>query len=102
MRIYLSPIAARKLELLLVYLETNWSKKARDKFLEKLLKAFQRVAEYPKSCPESQEFANLFRCTVTRQTSFYYRIKANEIEIITITDNRQDPDSIREEVHNRQ
>ena len=98
MQVFLSPIAERKLELLLEYLESNWSRKTRDTFLSKLLKSFERVSEYPKSCPESQEFKNLFKCTLTKQTSYYYRIKSNEIQVITITDNRQDPDKILEEI----
>ena len=98
MRIFLSPIAERKLELLLEYLETNWSRKTRDNFLSKLLKSFKQVSNHPNSCPESLEFANLFKCIVTKQTAFYYRIKSNEIEVITITDNRQDPDKIFEEI----
>ncbi len=74
MQVFLSPIAERKLELLLAYLESNWSRKTRDNFLEKLLKSFKQISDYPKSCPESQEFANLFKCAVSKQTSFYYRI----------------------------
>ncbi len=98
MSVFLSPIAERKLELLLDYLESNWSRKTRDDFLSKLIKSFNQVSNHPKSCPESQEFANLFKCIVTKQTSFYYRIKSKEIEVITITDNRQDPDKISEEI----
>ena len=98
MRVFLSPIAERKLEILLEYLESNWSRKTRDNFLERLLKSFNQISNHPKSCPESREFANLFKCTVTKQTSFYFRIKANEIEVITIVDNRQDPDKISAEI----
>ncbi len=98
MTVFLSPIAERKLKFLLDYLESNWSRKIRDSFLSKLLKSFDQVSQYPKSCCESEEFANLFKCVVTKQTSFYYRIKSSEIEIITITDNRQNPDEIMKEI----
>jgi len=98
MKVFLSPIAERKLELLLNYLETHWSRKIRDEFLSKLLKSFKQISKHPDSCPESKEFVNLFKCVVTKQTSFYYRIISTEIEIITITDNRQDPDKITEEI----
>ncbi|TVR39825.1 MAG: type II toxin-antitoxin system RelE/ParE family toxin, partial [Cryomorphaceae bacterium] len=39
-----------------------------------------------------------FKCVVTKQTSFYYRIINDEIEIISISDNRQDPDRIEDEL----
>ncbi len=98
LKVFLSPLAEWKLELLLEHIEFNWSRKSRDKFLAKILKSFDKVAKYPKSCRESEEFPDLFECVVTKQTSFYYRIKSDEIEIITVTDNRQDPNRIKEEL----
>jgi len=39
MNVFLSPIAERKIELLLEFIEIEWSKKARNTFLEKFKKA---------------------------------------------------------------
>lgn len=98
-KIYLSPLAERQLELLLEYLEFEWSKNSRATFLDKVKKSFTKISSQPKSCPESQESPNLFKCVVTKQTSFYYRIIDKEIEVISIKDNRQDPDKIEEELN---
>ena len=98
LKIFLSPLAERQLELLLEYLESEWSRKSRTTFLEKIKKSFKSISLQPKSCPESTEFPNLFKCVVTKQTYFYYRIIENEIEIISIKDNRQDPDKTEEEL----
>jgi plasmid stabilization system protein ParE len=98
MEVFLSPLAERQLELLLEYLELTWSRKSRTNFLEKIKKSFKNISLQPKSCPESKAFPNLFKCVVSRQTSFYYRILADEIEIISLQDNRQDPDKIEEEL----
>jgi plasmid stabilization system protein ParE len=98
LKVFLSPLAERKLELLLEEIEFNWSKNSRDKFLVKITKSFNQVAKYPKSCKESNDFPNLFKCIVTNQTSFFYRIKLDEIEIITLVDNRQDTDKTKEEL----
>lgn len=99
LNVFLSPLAERQLELLLEYLESEWSRKSRTTFLEMIKKSFKNISQQPKSCPESDEFPNLFKCVVTRQTSFYYRIIDNEIEIISISDNRRDPDKIEEELN---
>ncbi len=40
----------------------------------------------------------LYQCVVTKQSSFYYRIRNSEIEIITLFDNRQDQSKIFEEI----
>lgn len=100
LNVYLSPLADRKLALLLDYLESEWSKNVRDQFLEKILTSFRRVAHHPESCSESKEFPNLYKCVVTEQTSYFYRINSNEIEIITVIDNRQDPESVAFEIKN--
>ena len=99
-KVYLSPLATRQLELLLDYLEFEWSKRSRNTFLEKIKRSFKKISLQPRSCPESASFQNLFKCVVTKQTSFYYRIieSEKEIEIISIEDNRQDPDKVEEEL----
>ena len=96
--VWLSPLAADRIEALLDYLELKWSRKTRDSFLAKLTDAFHRIAQQPRSCPESKEFPNLFKCIVSPQTAFYYRIMPNGIEVITLLDNRKDPKTIAKEL----
>jgi len=98
MKVYLSPLAEKKTQLLLKFLETEWSTKSKDEFVSKLLNKFSQISNQPKSCPESKAFSGLYKCIVTKQTSFFYRIKADEIEVITVTDNRQDPEIIQQEI----
>ena len=50
-----------------------------------------QVSRYPKSCPESKAVKNLYKCVVTKQTTFYYRINVEVIEIATLFDTHQDP-----------
>jgi hypothetical protein len=59
-----------------------------------MLDSFNRIAHHPESCPKSSEFPNLYKCVVSEQTSYFYRINFSDIEIITVFDNRQDPISI--------
>ena len=98
LKVYLSPLAEFKLDLLLQYLETEWGHKSKLDFLDKLKVSVGRISTFPKSCPESQEIPGVFKCVVTRQTSFYYRINSDAIEIITVIDNRQDPAKISDEI----
>lgn len=96
--VFLSPLAEKKLQNLLIFLEQNWSRSVRDSFLEKLLSKINFVANHPDGCVKSTHFLNLFKCVVTKQTSFYYRQNENEIEIISIFDNRQNPKKRRSEL----
>ncbi len=94
-KVVLSSTAKAKLSDLLEYLEHKWSGNVKDDFIKKLDRSTSRIAHYPKSCPESNEIKGLFKCVVTKQTSLFYRVKANEIEIITLFDTRQDPEKVK-------
>jgi len=100
MKVFLSELAERKLLKLSEYLLENWGLKARDKFIEKLTEKVKQISLQPESCPLSSEFKGLYKCIVTKQTTFYYRIstKLDEIEIITVFDTRQQPDKLRKDI----
>jgi plasmid stabilization system protein ParE len=66
LKVYLSPLAEKKLSLLLEYIEHEWTNKERNEFLEKILNSFHRVATYPESSPKSQAFPGLYKCVVIR------------------------------------
>lgn len=92
MNVVLSPTAKSKLEELLSYLKLEWSEIVKQEFIVKLDNKINQISHYPKSCPESRAFKGLYKCVVSKQTTFYYRIKGSEIEIATLFDTRQDPE----------
>lgn len=49
---------------------------------------------------ESKFSKGLYKCIVTKQTTFFYRInmKEKEIEIITFFDTRQNPNKLYKEI----
>jgi plasmid stabilization system protein ParE len=100
MDVYLSELAEFKLLRLSDYLLEEWSPKTRDKFLKKLTGKINQISSQPESCPESTQHKGLYKCTVTKHSTFYYRIlwKSNEIEIITLFDTRQSPEKLEKEL----
>lgn len=98
MKVYLSPLAEYKLIKLTEYLEEEWGASSKIKFLDKLTQKFEQISLLPESSPLTEEFDSVYWSVVTHQCSLYYRIQDNEIEIITITDNRQDPEKIIKEI----
>ncbi|WP_456439503.1 type II toxin-antitoxin system RelE/ParE family toxin [Psychroserpens sp.] len=100
MNVFLSELAETKLLKLSEYLLENWNLKTRDKFIEKLTEKIKQISLQPQSCPQSLEFKGLYKCVVTKQTTFYYRIsiKLKEIEIITVFDTRQNSDELKKEI----
>ena len=100
MKVFLSELAESKLLKLSDYLLENWNLKTRDKFIEKLSEKIKQISIQPQSCTQSSEFKGLYKCVVTKQTTFYYRISTElrEIEIITIFDTRQYPDKLKKDI----
>ena len=101
MRVFLSPLAESKLMLILNYIEKEWGKNSRSKFLNKFKTSVSQISMYPYSCPESLAMKGIYKCLISKQSSFFYRVKNSEIEIITVFDNRQDQSRIFNEVKKR-
>ncbi|MCP4121283.1 MAG: type II toxin-antitoxin system RelE/ParE family toxin [Bacteroidetes bacterium] len=97
-KVKLSPLAEQKLDLLLDYLEKEWSVEIRNRFLQKFKEKAGQAASFPKSCPESIAMPGIFKAVIDHQNSFFYRLESNGIEIITLTDNRSEPQDALEEL----
>ncbi len=80
---------------ILFYLEVNWSDRVKTEFSKRLIKLIRFISENPYLFPISEFGQDVRRCMITKHNAVYYRIKANEIEIITIHDVRQNPDNFQ-------
>lgn len=82
------------------YLLYKWSAKVRNEFIEKLTQKINQISAQSQSCPQSKVFEGLYKCVVTKQTTFYHRIlfDKNEIEIITLFDTRKNPNKLSREI----
>ena len=100
MKVFLSELAENKLLKLNDFLLENWSLKVRNDFIKKLTSRINQIKEQPESCPQSSEIKGLFKCVVTKQTTFFYRINFDrkEIEIITVFDTRQNPNKLEKDI----
>jgi plasmid stabilization system protein ParE len=95
MKVTVSERAEQNLDNIARYLETKWSVRVRDKFLEVLKKKMEQIARMPHMHEASSKKKKIRRCVVTKQTSLFYRAKKEEIEIITIQDTRQNPKKLK-------
>ena len=100
MEVYLSELAEQKLKELTTYLLKYWGQKVKTDFLAKFDGKINQISAYPESCPKSMEFGGIYKCVVTKQNTFFYRIdfKKEEIEIITLFDTRQDPEELKKQL----
>ncbi len=100
MKVFVSELAENKLKKLTTYLLEEWNYKVKKDFLTKLTLKIEQISEQPESCQKSEEFGGIYKCVVTKHTSFFYRINfaKEEIEIITIFDTRQNPDKLKTQI----
>ena len=95
MKVTISERAEKNLDNIVRYLETEWSVRVRDKFLEVLKTKIEQISKMPQMYETSTKRKTIRRCVVTKQASLYYKARKEAIEIITIQDNRQNPRKLK-------
>ena len=94
-KVILSKRASVKLDKLLDHLENDWSEKVKLDFINKLDQTLQTLKTFPESNEKSSLKKGLYRCVVSRQTTFFYQFNTTTIKIVTFFDTRMDPGKIR-------
>ena len=97
-KIILSKRASNRLDKLLEYLEQEWSLKVKNDFIKKLDKSLNQIQKFPESCPDTNFVKGLHMLVVNKQTSLFYRFDSKTIRVVTIFDNRMDPNKLKREL----
>ena len=87
--------ALQNLDLIIAYLLNGWSEKILEKFAKKLDKRIITISRNPFTFPVSGIRKNVRRCVLSKQTTIYYEIKKDVVVILTLFDNRSDPNSLK-------
>ncbi|OQY04828.1 MAG: hypothetical protein B6I20_02340 [Bacteroidetes bacterium 4572_117] len=93
-QITISKRAEKRIDDIFEYLEQKWPNKVKEDFKIKLLKQVDFLRQNPHMFPVSQVKDGLRKCLITKHNALYYRIKEQEVEIITIHDTRQNPKTL--------
>lgn len=96
-KVLLSKRASNRLDKLLEYLEQEWSLKVKENFIKKFDKSLNQVQNFPESCPNTDFVTGLHMLVVTKQTSIFYRFDSKTIKVVTIFDNRMNPNKLRKD-----
>lgn len=97
-KIVLTKTAEKRLNDLLEYLENDWSATVKLRFISKLEQRLEIVKDKPEAFPVSTVKKGLYKCVITRQTTVYYTYNEIKIYILTVFDNRQDPNKLKKDV----
>jgi plasmid stabilization system protein ParE len=86
-----TPNALIELEQTIEYLENNFSEKEIKKLAEKIESVIALISKNPNLFPISEN-QNIHKAVLLKYNSIYYRIKKENIEILSFFSNRQSPD----------
>lgn len=86
-----SPRATKEYLSLIDYLLIEWGEKTTKKLSERLQSVLTTISERPEIYPATNLRKNIRRCVLSKQTSLYYRVKPNKIELVSLFDNRKSP-----------
>jgi plasmid stabilization system protein ParE len=92
--------ALEDLSKVMNYLLENWGEKSAKEFSENLDKKLTQISAMPEMYPRVLFRKSVRKCVLTPQNTLYYKIKDEKIEIrkiqiITIFDNRQNPEKLK-------
>ncbi|HNQ68186.1 MAG TPA: type II toxin-antitoxin system RelE/ParE family toxin [Bacteroidales bacterium] len=86
--------AVENLEKIIAYLEANWTEKEIRKFVKKLEKQITVIKKQPLSFPKSQ-LIEARKSVLSKHTTIFYKVCEDAIFIVTIFDNRQNPENLK-------
>ncbi len=69
----------------------QFGKKKAKEIYDRIEKVLEGISKMPRMYPSSRKQKNLRKCVFSKQTSIYYRIDQDYIEIVSFRENRKDP-----------
>jgi len=83
-----------EIELIEYVLRNFGQKKAKEIYL-RIETVLDEIAATPEMYPVSKKQRGLRKCVFSRQTSIYYRIQEDYVEVVGFRNNRQDPKNFK-------
>jgi plasmid stabilization system protein ParE len=80
-----------KLNVIIYYLENNWSKEVAETFLRTFYRRVDNLAYNPKAGIKTLKNPSVRKFVITKHNTLYYEIHENRIELLTIFFNVQNP-----------
>lgn len=87
--------ALQGLQRTINYLEQRWTQKEIRNFTRLLDKHLNIIKENPKIFPQSNKSIDIRRTVLSKQTTIYYKVEDSTIYLLTLFDNRQDPNKLK-------
>jgi plasmid stabilization system protein ParE len=87
--------ALKEYDQLLDYLLDEWNIDIAIRVSREIDHTVLHIQNYPEHYPVFLKNKNIHRCVASPQTSIYFRVKKDVIEIISLFDNRLNPNKLK-------
>ena len=94
-KIIWSDEALNNLKSIIEYLENNWTEREIKKFAQLLDKWLSLLASNPYSFPATNHPKKLRKVVISKQTSIFYQPFENHVRIVSLFDNRRNPEWLK-------
>jgi plasmid stabilization system protein ParE len=90
-----SPLAENDFSSILQYLQDNWESKVVSMFIDVADEVINQIIINPKQFPVIKKKEKIRKCVITKHNTLYYRERKDQIDILRIFDNRQNPKKLK-------
>ena len=88
-----SPQSKESFENNVLHLLETWSEQDANDFIDRVEEVLRLISKHPKIFRYLPE-QDAYRCVVVKPVSLFYRLRDNQVELLTFWDNRMDPKKI--------
>jgi len=86
--------ALNNLEGIIDYLTHRWTDREISNFYKLLDKRLELISKSPHTFPSSEQKTNVKRSVLSKQTTVYFEVNTDKIVILSLFDNRKNPESL--------
>ena len=90
-KIHWTDNAIKELEMTIKFLEENWSEKELKNLAQSLEQTISLISQNPHIFQASKKRKDVRRAVILSLNSLYYRVKEDQVEILSFFGNRQNP-----------
>ncbi len=94
-KIVITPLAKSEIQEIFHYLILKWNDNVKKEFANKLKNTVNCIAENPEMYPISEKNRRIRRCVISKQNSIFYYFDSDNVVVVSVFDNRQNPNNIK-------
>jgi len=98
LEVFITPVAEKQFYQICEYITSKWSLSSKEDFVKRFHEKTNQISHYPYSCPESEIVNSVRKAVIDPKSSFFYLIKTDRIDIISVFDNSQSESTVKKSI----